>query len=561
MDLTARFRSAGVWLVACLVLLGATTIPVSMQAASITYLPDTSTAEILGTQRNLSALTWQLPRGLLIVDRLTPEPGQATRYGQGIQPRQRQSEWFLVNTNHGNHGAESGPELLATLGTIHVQDWPFFLVEVAPVDLEAFTQLPYDKSRLPMTPPPAGWDHYGHSGQIGLLLEKATRTDVQDFVNLIDPAAYNLILQEISGAISFWHEDTEHLVSTRYYNTSDKELVASYLASRLESYGYEVMFEEFYYNSNLCRNIVATKLGTTLPNEVVVLGGHYDSTSPVHTLAPGAEDNGSGTALVMEVARIAAERNFDRSLQFVLFDSEEQGLNGSYHFVDTAVNLGRDIIAAVIADMVSWYSTHYAVIIEGDEPYEWLMGTMEDNVAAYTPLGSRKEYFSWGSDHVPFQQASIASFLAIDWDWNNYPHYHQTTDTWNNVADTAEIAAQIAKACAATLADVAGLQPVASPVSEQIPQVKPQLAAFPNPFNPQVTISLSLPAGVSTRLSVYDLAGQRLAILHDGFLPAGRHAVVWDGRDRQGRTLGSGTYLCRLETPALSTSLKLNLAR
>ena len=123
---------------------------------------------------------------------------------------------------------------------------------------------------------------------------------------------------------------------------------------------------------------------------------------------------------------------------------------------------GRTIVSAITADMVSFYDDDYGVIIEGETPWESLMTVMEDAVADYTTLSSRKDYSSWGSDHVPFQQAGIPAFLAIDWDWGSYPHYHESTDNWANVAATAHIGSEITQACAATLAEVAGLRSMSS---------------------------------------------------------------------------------------------------
>ncbi len=74
-------------------------------------------------------------------------------------------------------------------------------------------------------------------------------------------------------------------------------------------------------------------------------------------------------------------------------------------------------------------------------------------------------------------------------------------------------------------------------------------AAAPNPFNPRTRIAFAVPGAGSSRvrLSVYDLRGRRVARLVDGELPGGRHAVDWQGRDDEGRPVGSGVYLYRLE--------------
>jgi len=68
----------------------------------------------------------------------------------------------------------------------------------------------------------------------------------------------------------------------------------------------------------------------------------------------------------------------------------------------------------------------------------------------------------------------------------------------------------------------------------------------PNPFNPRTTIAFALPTGGPVRLAVHDMRGRLVATLHEGFLPAGRHEVVWDGRDLRGRAAAAGAYLVRL---------------
>jgi hypothetical protein len=264
----------------------------------------------------------------------------------------------------------------------------------------------------------------------------------------------------------------------------------------------------------------------------------------------------------MEIARISADRQFERTVQFVLFDAEEQGLRGSLHFVAEAVGQGRDIIAAITADMVAYYETDYGVIIEGQAAWEWLMTAMAENVDDYTDLAHRKDYYSWGSDHVSFQQAGIAAFLAIDWNWSDYPYYHRTTDTWSRIASTAPIGLQIARASAATLADVAGLLPQATPRRRRrLSPLPPILTAHPNPFNPRTTLTFSLAAPSTGELAIYDLTGRKLATLAAGAFAAGSHTWTWDGLDHDGRALPSGVYLGRLQTAAAATSAKLNLVR
>ncbi len=70
---------------------------------------------------------------------------------------------------------------------------------------------------------------------------------------------------------------------------------------------------------------------------------------------------------------------------------------------------------------------------------------------------------------------------------------------------------------------------------------------FPNPLNPHTTISFVLEKPVEVRLGVYDVAGRRIAVLHDGSLEAGFHRMEWQGLDQAGHRVPSGMYLVSLE--------------
>ena len=70
----------------------------------------------------------------------------------------------------------------------------------------------------------------------------------------------------------------------------------------------------------------------------------------------------------------------------------------------------------------------------------------------------------------------------------------------------------------------------------------------PNPFNPKTTVRFSLPATGVARLTIFDVTGRAVRSLVDGTLPAGEHAIVWDGRDEAGHAVPSGIYLYKLQS-------------
>ena len=85
--------------------------------------------------------------------------------------------------------------------------------------------------------------------------------------------------------------------------------------------------------------------------------------------------------------------------------------------------------------------------------------------------------------------------------------------------------------------------------------------AFPNPFNPETTLRIEIPSPATVRLDVYDAAGQRVRTLLARPLSAGEYTVRWDGRDAEGRAVGSGAYFARLGAPGFRAQRKMLLLR
>ncbi|MCR4437899.1 MAG: FlgD immunoglobulin-like domain containing protein [bacterium] len=84
---------------------------------------------------------------------------------------------------------------------------------------------------------------------------------------------------------------------------------------------------------------------------------------------------------------------------------------------------------------------------------------------------------------------------------------------------------------------------------------------YPNPFNPGTVIEYRLPQASRVTLQVYNLAGVKVASLRDGMESAGRHSVVWDGRDEMGRPVAAGVYMCRLVAGTYDKTIRMLLLR
>lgn len=229
----------------------------------------------------------------------------------------------------------------------------------------------------------------------------------------------------------------------------------------------------FTYNSTLytTQNLIATIPGTLHPEEVVILSAHFDSityTTPL-LLAPGAEDNASGSAALLEAARILRSYRFDRTLKLIWFNAEEEGLLGSKAYVtDHPVD---NIIGVVNLDMFGYDSDH-------DGCFELHVGTLEQS----QPIGQcfaqtiqsnslpltydyLTDLWEGSSDHETFWNHNVGAVEVLE-NYTNQalpggcsgqdrnPNYHKSNDYTTNM--DLPITYQIARAGIATAANLAG---------------------------------------------------------------------------------------------------------
>ena len=367
-------------------------------------------------------------------------------------------------------------------------------------------------------------------------------------------------IRDLSGENPVTIGGTSYTFHTRYTRSTGGQKSWQYAYEQLEALGLAVRYQDYVRSGNHYQNVIATIPGEVTPEQVYVVGGHIDSiSSQAETLAPGAEDNGSGSSAVLAIAAVFAGQRFESTIELVLFSGEEQGLWGSEAYVAEAVNLGVDLRGAVIMDMIAYYNNDYGVTIEGETAWVDLMGAFGDAIDRYTSLDKVFTYYSWGSDHVPFQDANIPAFLAIDLDWDEYPYYHTTQDTYNRT--TPALGVEIARAALATVAQLAG--PLESPSGVETPTYLadaegPRLHAYPNPANSSVWIELTQtpihapadpasPVGIPghSPLLVTDVSGRilrRISAPESG----AAHGWSWDLRNEQGVSVTPGVYWARL---------------
>jgi len=234
---------------------------------------------------------------------------------------------------------------------------------------------------------------------------------------------------------------------SRYIKNEGNKQSGEYLRKQFSDLGYEVHLQENSFAMDAF-NVVAFKKGSREPNKFVLVGAHFDSVNWENTdkQAPGAEDNGSGVAALLQVAKALKDIPTDRSVAFVGFNGEEEGTLGSQTFVDELMrdggafsNFGA-LQAALIMDEIAYPSKEKKhdnqVILEtsGKDKVEnrALVNTVARGLKAETSIKTPWiNYHGFGSDHMSFLEAGFPALLLIERDNMFYSeaYGHSSRDT------------------------------------------------------------------------------------------------------------------------------------
>lgn len=298
-----------------------------------------------------------------------------------------------------------------------------------------------------------------------------------DIAAMVAQVEWTGLLEKIQWLVDF---------GTRFSYAPNHLEVAEALRDRLASYGLQATLKPFIFDGLTMYNVEATQVGTRYPDSYLVICGHFDSISedPM-ALAPGADDNATGTSAVLTAAEILSQHTFDYSIRYVCFAAEEMGLIGSFFYNFAARGQNLDVVGALNFDMLGYWEpgVEKELEIETNEASQWLAQAVVNAADLYTDAEYELHVYDWAwwGDHFPFW---LYGYSAVNheesWDWYDpdfNPYYHSTQDlpqhidpefTTNNV--------KVGVAALATLADAETIIPVTF-------DVKP--GSCPNPFNPK----------------------------------------------------------------------------
>ena len=240
-----------------------------------------------------------------------------------------------------------------------------------------------------------------------------------------------------------------------FFAPQSYRLAEEFVSAAMRRAGYEIERQTWMAASVSCANLIATLPGTETPERIIVIGAHYDSVEG----CPAANDNGSGVAGLLAIARRFAGKPRRSTIRFVFFANEEPPFfnideMGSQIYARARRAAGDDIRGMIALETIGCYSNAPKSQRWPHDALNLLLPTVGNFIALVGPSASKpliarcaklfEEQFAYGmlagaapaaidqinwSDHRGFIECDYQAFMVTDTAPFRYPHYHLATDT------------------------------------------------------------------------------------------------------------------------------------
>ncbi|MCQ2275597.1 MAG: M28 family peptidase [Bacteroidales bacterium] len=379
----------------------------------------------------------------------------------------------------------------------------------------------------------------------------------------------NLLLNEINAdSLRKTVLDLQNFGSRFALREGGNKQVAEYIQQRLENYGVTTVIDSFYQQGY---NWLVGEYGAFFYNvkgvlnsqnpaddSLVVIGAHLDAISlddyyELQTLAPGADDNASGVAVMVEIARVLHKypTEFHRNIQFSGYDGEELGLFGGHHDAEMHLQNQSKIAVMLNNDMVSYQpDDDWRVTLHW---YDNALDVLDKAVAACREYTNIEPFVptqfqngdAGASDSYAYATRNYKSVFAIEYTFSTSYHTEHDVADSNNYAYHADIT----RYNLAMLADYAQMENEVS-VAER--KTNCPGTVYPNPASDKAILQFSLDEACDARLAITNMAGQVVNDLPLYALDAGPNLVELDFSN-----IPAGIYLCRFLSNKCSWTTKI----
>ena len=315
--------------------------------------------------------------------------------------------------------------------------------------------------------------------QIKLVADDLFHPDIQAIVDQVDSTSLRDMLEFIAAP-------RHRITSSAHLGAVKDSIEQAFIEAGLDTYR-----EEFPYGSYTGQNIIGRMEGTTQAENTYIIDAHFDTVNS----SPGADDNGSGVVGMLEVIRILAPYRFSKTLRFIGFDLEEEGLIGSDYYTNHSLTAAESIEGVFNLEMIGYYSDEPnsqtfpagfnilypdqfgAVAADqfrgnfinniGDQNSVALQTIYSNAAALYVPdlkVISLTAPASWQlitpdfgrSDHGSFWEAGIPALLLTDGSNFRNPNYHTSNDRVETLDFT--FLTNVVKTLVGAVVDAAGIE-------------------------------------------------------------------------------------------------------
>ena len=252
-----------------------------------------------------------------------------------------------------------------------------------------------------------------------------------DLINAINLDSLTQTLQEFTGEITTNIGGNAVTILNR--GQANNELAGDYLVEKFNAMDNLTVTTQAFNTSGL--NVIATQLGKSNPNDIYIICAHYDSVANYC-----ADDNASGTATVLEIARILSTQCLDNTLVYALWDEEEIGLKGADYYATQANNNEDNILGVLNIDMMGYDG-------DDDDDFDIDVRPIANSLAMKDDLVGLLATYNFNlnvnvvnpgttaSDHSRFwNQGFSAVLVGESWENNDQtPHYHSSGDRFSTL--------------------------------------------------------------------------------------------------------------------------------
>ena len=385
------------------------------------------------------------------------------------------------------------------------------------------------------------WDWSAHAGigpnfRIMLVADDLQPINIQEIVDQVDSLQVINYLSQIVG--------TRHRTANPQHLIDVQEM----LVSNFEAHNLDTRVQTFDFGTYKAQNIIGRMIGTDEENVNFIIDGHYDCVAN----SPGADDNGSAVAGVLEALRVLSNYSFQKSIKFIGFDLEEAGLIGSREYVQNNLNASETVAGVVNFEMIGYHSnvpnsqtlpTGFGLLfpaavqyleanqyrgdfisVVADGPSTFLSAAYQSAIDNYIPalnyiildipVPPSNVPDLLRSDHAPFWEGGIPAIMLTDGANFRNPNYHTPGDSMGTLNFT--FMSQVIKAAVGTIAELAGVRHAttiwtdtdfASAVQETI------LCNFeisPNPATDVISIQFDNCDYVEAQVRIFNLQGNTM---------------------------------------------------